>query len=815
MRKLIGFILILLSFFFVLDIKVRADCGFFGGICGGTCTGGTCQVEYVNLNCVCVVPTTAPPPTCYKNGRTCSRDDQCCSGYCAEGNCATRPVATNTPTQIPCDIDGNGVCNTSDPHCLKISCNNCGPGVPGVEPWYENHYNGTKTVHCWTSASCSFLYPDDPCYQTDSYSDPIFCSESCSTSFVPTPPEPTCQPYACYDMGDPHCQVSFTGCPEGVGKCDNCGTDCGTCSGALPGSTPVPTVPACVQNCLDPAISPCISTICVNQTCLGNCYQYCYGMMPGDCSCANNLCSTQTCTGTCNETCTGQLTCAPTTLNRFEIRRWDSIWSFTDSNVNGRDITDAQNRLHICDPFLSDESPHPRSVVYVAWLNNLNGCGDIDANSVKMKWLGNNAEIAMTKLASYQSGPCAYTATVTYPTDTNIPSAQGFQITMKSISGGVTTDWTTVTPDLKLKVWNCQVPVSGTLYDGSAGQVCPGTGFSVPIDGTVGFNSIIFSDTPDITMTDNNLNSYGTDYIVWGKTYLPLINGGSLLSDIDGDLLADVRKTRIIDLAVGTTTCPTGSSLEIGYTTAGVYNVNPYSSEPRARIDFSFIRDQEAWYQVEGAGVKSRTLLQYGVPVTAPGAIKFLTLGNLLVYNGLVSATSFENTNGNNNNEFGSPNNWWIDRNTNNLDIYNYQYFYDNFYVKAGIGEIKTNSWGGWTTNKIYFVNDNLDINQDLTVPDGETMMVIVNGNITIDPLVTRLDGIYIANGSILAGGTDDDQLVINGMLYARGNIRLYRSFSDKTVNNTTPAVKINYSPGLIFNLPPEIMRVLSGWREE
>jgi len=52
-------------------------------------------------------------------------------------------------------------------------------------------------------------------------------------------------------------------------------------------------------------------------------------------------------------------------------------------------------------------------------------------------------------------------------------------------------------------------------------------------------------------------------------------------------------------------------------------------------------------------------------------------------------------------------------------------------------------------------------------------------------------------------------------MLYARGNIRLYRSFSDKTVNNTTPAVKINYSPGLIFNLPPEIMRVLSGWREE
>ena len=93
--------------------------------------------------------------------------------------------------------------------------------------------------------------------------------------------------------------------------------------------------------------------------------------------------------------------------------------------------------------------------------------------------------------------------------------------------------------------------------------------------------------------------------------------------------------------------------------------------------------------------------------------------------------------------------------------------------------------------------------------------MVVVNGNINVDPSVKRLDGIYVADGNITVGGTSVDQLNINGMLYAHGDVRLYRGFSDKTDNNANPSVKVNYSPGLIFNLPPEIMRVLSGWREE
>jgi len=94
-------------------------------------------------------------------------------------------------------------------------------------------------------------------------------------------------------------------------------------------------------------------------------------------------------------------------------------------------------------------------------------------------------------------------------------------------------------------------------------------------------------------------------------------------------------------------------------------------------------------------------------------------------------------------------------------------------------------------------------------------MMVVVSGNININPTVTGLDGIYIADGNISVGGTNSVPLTINGMLYAGENIHLLRSFTDKTTNNTTPAVKVNYTPGLIFNLPPEITKILSGWREE
>jgi len=91
----------------------------------------------------------------------------------------------------------------------------------------------------------------------------------------------------------------------------------------------------------------------------------------------------------------------------------------------------------------------------------------------------------------------------------------------------------------------------------------------------------------------------------------------------------------------------------------------------------------------------------------------------------------------------------------------------------------------------------------------------VVNGNMTIDQSVNNVDGIYVAK-NISVGGSSNTQLKINGMLYAPngGNIRLNRSFTTKSDNNTTPAVVVNYRPDMIFALPGKLNKILSGWRE-
>ncbi len=407
-RKIFVPLLIFFSccFFSVLPKSVSAaPCGGWYPNCNGTCSSGYCAPNKEG-QCICQdIP-------CVANGVSCSNNSQCCSGYChSDGKCSAKPSnPTNTPVPS-CGKVGDS-CGSNNPCCSGNTCwsgkcigpcdcklghNYCINECTGDEGW--------ANVSCWVSHACLTEGGAQCSGPTLMYVGTKWCPAD-------APPDPECHPIKCFEMAEcsTRCDIgSFGGCGGGIGHCDNCcGVDCGTCSGG--GATPVPTQTSCTSDCLNPAVSPCIATTCYNVTCLGNCNQWCYGT----------------------------LSCAQTTLERFEIRRNDSTWSFTDGRTPGRDITDAQNRLHICDSYLSNESPNPRSLVYVAWLNNANGCNDIDDTSVKMRWLGNNTAIAMTKLTGYQAGPCAYTATVTYPTTTNIASAQGFEITMKSILGGVT-----------------------------------------------------------------------------------------------------------------------------------------------------------------------------------------------------------------------------------------------------------------------------------------------------------------------------------------------------------------------------------------
>jgi len=495
----------------------------------------------------------------------------------------------------------------------------------------------------------------------------------------------------------------------------------------------------------------------------------------------------------------------------FRVNAPPTFSSLIIKNVDGGVVAGESGgttlRNHICQTTFQNSSSS-KKVIFEASVNDLDGATDID--TATLTWNGRN--YSMTK--GYSSGTGAtMVVTVDYSIfSATVTDVYDLFVTVTDIYGASSGS---VDTDRDWKVWDCYIPTSGTLYNGSAGQACfTGLGFSVPIDVGVSFDSLIFNNN-NVSVrvfTVSKPSNYGGNYIVWGEIYHPRINKGTLYNE-NGDLLATGRVTRITDLGAGTAAqCPSNEFV-IGNGIQAL--ISAYSVNPEAQIDFSFIRDQEAWYQVVGAGVKSRNRLEYGVPVTAPLESKFLTLSSATNGNGLVSATDFNNINGNNNNEFGSPNNWYVLRNTNDLDIYNYNYFYNNFFVKAGVGVTGTD-WAGKPENGIYLVKNSLNITSDFVLVDTtKTMMVIVNGDITIQPNVTRLDGIYIADGSINVGGISDNQLNINGMLYAGSDVKLYRSFTDKTDNNTTPAVKVNYSPGLIFNLPPKILRVLSGWKEE
>jgi hypothetical protein len=124
-------------------------------------------------------------------------------------------------------------------------------------------------------------------------------------------------------------------------------------------------------------------------------------------------------------------------------------------------------------------------------------------------------------------------------------------------------------------------------------------------------------------------------------------------------------------------------------------------------------------------------------------------------------------------------------------------------------GDIKAN-----TTDKVFFVYGNLTINDNLTLLANEFKMVIVSGNITIDPTVTRVDGIYLANTGFIISGANAAQLVIQGVLHTSGgNVSIDRSYVNKANNNTSPAVVIRYRPDIIFSMPANLTRALSGWK--
>ena len=765
--------------------------------CVGDCDPGY-ECRAGGDSCGCVLSSTTPIPSdggCRSINQPCTSNNQCCEKNCFHGRC--QPI-------VPCTQ-----CHTVQSIC-QFQCETCA----------TNKTNSYKIVSCWASQDCK-NFPKPPCSVTEHVSAPYWqCPYQCA-GVTPTPSsapvQPTCQPMWCYDMSHFMCNTPFGGCPDGIGHCDNCGgKDCGRCDGGSgpgttppPGSTPTPTSPPdCIPNCVDPNVSPCITTTCYNQTCQGNCGQYCYGTFPGDCSCATNLCSDQTCQGSCGE-CPGQLTCVTPTLDSFEIRRSD--WSYTDRDTGGTDIMDGDNRIHICDPFIANSS-NPRRLIYVAWVSTSNGWQDIA--SVQIRWLRDYVPRNMVRITRFHDGDPAndelpnnrdvYYLIVDFDDSHNhTGNAYDHQINITSVAGSRSTGW--LNADRLLKVWDCHVSAQGGFFD-SAGQ--PACTMTTPMPAGM-VNDLAFGVGSSTVPTNITGAGYSVPNLHFAKSYLPYFNGGNA-ANIYGTLAVTSHATKVNN-ASG---CISGNSLRVNEPS---YGVDPYDdSTHQLQVDFAFSRIMDPWYQIIGSGLRTRVDLNWAVPATAPAASRFLTMSNPsleLDHGSVFYGDRSLNSNGYNGAYSPVPN-WHARTTLGRRSLYNYSYLYNRLFEARGIGTTGT-AWNHKPATGPFFVNGDLLINQNNSAFAGQPLLTIVSGNLTVSPTVTQLYGLFMVDGNLDIGGSNATPLTLTGSVYTRGNARLHRSLVPNASNNSNPAVIFRYQPGYMLNLPPDITKVLSGWRAE
>ncbi|MFA7300930.1 MAG: Hint domain-containing protein [Candidatus Shapirobacteria bacterium] len=479
------------------------------------------------------------------------------------------------------------------------------------------------------------------------------------------------------------------------------------------------------------------------------------------------------------------------TIQSFKINSAPTYSALTLKNSSGTTVSwDTGNKNHICKSGFT-KNPSPKLVTFQFTLTDEDGGNNITA--ARMLWNGVATNLT---LGAVSGNTVIATATVNY---TGINNINSFPIQVEISDTASTTGW--ISTGYTWKVWNCNVPVTTTIYDGSSGQACNTTGFALLADAKMGYTGTIYKNMSGGVDQSNTLD--------WADSYLPLVNGGDILNP-NGNLSASGRFTRLIDLGVGTTICPSGSQFNTGVT------VSPYSASPSLKVDLSFIRNQENWFQGRGVDIRSKNEITSGIPITSLATLSADNLSIGTSNNGIVSSLTYKNTNGwNDNIQYGFPNNWYINKSIVDGHKYDYQALYNDYYSKLGVGVTGITNISTGDTG-ILFVNGNLNINSNVVVPANKYLMVIASGIINIGSSVTQVDGIFVANGGIMAIGTASGQLTINGALYAANgsNIRLARSFSQKELNNTVPAVVVNYRPDMIFALPGKINKVLTGWKE-
>ncbi|MFA6518664.1 MAG: hypothetical protein WCV93_03410 [Candidatus Shapirobacteria bacterium] len=466
--------------------------------------------------------------------------------------------------------------------------------------------------------------------------------------------------------------------------------------------------------------------------------------------------------------------------------------SFTIKNSDATVATTGDGRNHICELVFQD-SDIPRRVIFEAGVSDSNGLADIA--SVVLGWNGKNYNMTLAGAVARAEVDFAGSdnGTGTYPLSVTI--------TDKS---GLTNSNTDTNRDFK--VWNCEVNVSGSLYDGSDAP------FGTPncANGN-GFNTLSTIDyslrygNKTMTVSAPNYSDSAGEKLNWARTYEVFIYSGvNRLSPqmcVNGDF-------RLV--------------LTPGF-------LDAYAVSQNLDVDFSVVLTQDAWYQVVGGGIRASSAINNRIPMTCASAsackpamtVESATGAN---DNGLVTAIDINKGLAGDNAFFGSPNNWSWKGPSGNLmgsSIYNHAYFSQSLVGKlnsikvVGAGTSLSSVIAGIGGTGIVLVDGNMTIDVNNTVNQDKFLMVVSSGDLTFLSEVTNSEGVFVADKNINIGGDLDSGLTISGIVHSSGGtsqIKIDRSFSDSGDNNEAPAVTIKYRPDFVFSMPSIIGRIVSGW---
>jgi len=267
-------------------------------------------------------------------------------------------------------------------------------------------------------------------------------------------------------------------------------------------------------------------------------------------------------------------------------------------------------------------------------------------------------------------------------------------------------------------------------------------------------------------------------------------------------------------------------------------------------LDFGFSRILDPWAQVIGGDIISFGPIQVAVPESCRTdynnggeCLPFLTTNRLtnssaplFSENGIVATQIAGGIDYGQALAIGDPQNWsveddqlWRPDTSRGYDYYR-RLFWDQTdnqlsgnQTLSGISELADGQVAsGETVMKL--IDGNLTVDRNLTVAQGGLALLIVSGDIIINGNVTRLEGIFMADDNItIQDGSNNninDQLIIAGSLVAdadnQGNGSLVNQRNLGADNNLNPAVVFQFRPDLIVTMLTEGVGVKQwkNWQE-